>query len=180
MKRIALLSAAVAGLALRNCQDHNDNVPTIDKTANSAILTDFSAQVAVPIYTNLAAKASSLYDDVQSLNTSKSQTDLAKAQADWKGARELYEQSEAHLFGPVATENVDPRIDTWPVNFTDLDQQLASGHAFTPEYIDGLDDALKGFHPIEYLLFGKNGQKQASGHAFTAEYINGLDDALKG
>ena len=180
MKRIALLSAAVAGLALSNCQDHNDNVPTIDKTANSAILTDFSAQVAVPIYTNLAAKASSLYDDVQSLNTSKSQTDLAKAQADWKGARELYEQSEAHLFGPVATENVDPRIDTWPVNFTDLDQQLASGHAFTPEYIDGLDDALKGFHPIEYLLFGKNGQKQASDlTARELEYLVALATNLR-
>jgi putative iron-regulated protein len=180
MKRITLLSVAMAGLVLTGCQDNNANVPTIDKTKNSAILTDFSAQVAVPIYTDLAAKASSLYSDVQSLSTSTSQTDFAKAQTDWKGARELYEQSEAHLFGPVATENVDPRIDTWPVNFTDLDQQLASGHAFTTEYIDGLDDALKGFHPIEYLLFGKNGQKQVSDlTARELEYLLALATNLR-
>ncbi|MEI9920215.1 MAG: imelysin family protein [Bacteroidota bacterium] len=181
MKRVTLLlSVLAAGVVWTSCSDNNDNVPAIDKTENTVILTDFSAQVAVPIYTNLAAKAASLYSDVQALNTSKSATDLAKAQTDWKGARELYEQSEAHLFGPVATDEVDPRIDTWPVNFTDLDQQLASGNTFTAEYIDGLDDALKGFHPIEYLLFGKNGQKLASD--FTSrelEYLVALATNLR-
>ena len=163
MKRITTLLLAVAsGIIWTACSDNNDNVPAVDKVENTVILTDFSAQVAVPIYTNLAAKAASLYTDVQTLNASKSQSNLSKVQADWKAARELYEQSEAHLFGPVATDEVDPRIDTWPVNFTDLDQQLASGNPFTEEYINGLDDALKGFHPIEYLLFGKNGQKQAA------------------
>jgi putative iron-regulated protein len=162
MKCLTLFTFAATAIALTNCSDNNDNVPVINPTANSAILADFSAQVAVPIYTSLAVKASSLFGDVQALNTSLSQADLEKAQADWKAARELYEQSEAHLFGPVATDEVDPRIDTWPVNFTDLDQQLASGNAFTEDYIRGLDDALKGFHPIEYLLFGKNGQKSAS------------------
>src|SRR5262249_14942914 len=106
--------------------------------------------------------------------------DLGKMQTSWKQAREAYEQSEAHLFGPVATEGIDPSIDTWPVNFTDLDKQLASGNQFTDEYIAGLDDALKGFHPIEYLIFGKDGQKKSTD--FTdrqLEYLNALAKNLK-
>lgn len=66
------------------------------------------------------------------------------------------------LFGPVSTDNIDPRIDTWPVNFVDLEAQLASGNAFTAEYINNLEDALKGFHPIEYLIFGQDGNKTAA------------------
>ncbi|HEX8059534.1 MAG TPA: imelysin family protein [Cyclobacteriaceae bacterium] len=162
MKGLILLTIASTAFFLTNCSDNNGNVPAIDKTINAAILADFPAQVAVPVYTGLATKSALLYSDVQNFNTSLSQTDLAKAQADWKAAREIWEQSESHLFGPVTTELVDPRIDTWPVNFTDLDQQLASGNAFTETYINSLDDALKGFHPIEYLLFGKNGQKKST------------------
>jgi len=80
----------------------------------------------------------------------------------------------------VSTNEIDPRIDTWPVNFEDLESQLGSEEEFTEEYIDGLEDALKGFHPIEYLIFGVDGNKEAT--AVTSreiEYLKALGLNLK-
>ena len=77
-------------------------------------------------------------------------------------------------------DNIDPRIDTWPVNFTDLDAQLESDAEFTEAYIDDLEDALKGFHPIEYLIFGEDGEKTAGElSARDIGYLKGLTKNLK-
>ncbi|MBL7952585.1 MAG: hypothetical protein JNM62_12800 [Flavobacteriales bacterium] len=146
---------------------------------NHQVLHAFAENVAQDNYTDLAAKSSALRDAIQTFNTSLSDADLANCRQQWRDTRTSWERSEALLFGPVATENIDPRIDTWPVNFTDLEAQLSSGNAFTPEYITALEDALKGFHPIEYLLFGLNGDKTAD--QFTArerEYIVALAEDL--
>jgi predicted lipoprotein len=71
-----------------------------------------------------------------------------------------WEQSEAFLFGPVATMELDPAIDSWPVNFVDIDSVINdTENVFTEEFINSLDPTLKGFHPIEYLAFGENGQR---------------------
>lgn len=175
MKRFNLLAVALACVVLTNCKDDDDKVPSIDAAENSTILQGFATNVALPVYGSLATATTNLEADIITLTTSKSNIDLAKCQNDWKSARLLWEQSEAHLFGPVATDEIDPRIDTWPVNFVDLEAQLSSDKEFTEEYIDGLDHALKGFHPIEYLLFGENGTKQGSD--FTGrelEYLNAL------
>jgi putative iron-regulated protein len=180
MKRFTILSVVLAGVVLMNCKDDNDSVAAVDSGENSVLLTDFSTDVAASVYVNLSASTTELNANVASFVESKSDADLAKVQASWKKARETWEQSEAHLFGPVATDEIDPRIDTWPVNFTDLDAQLSSDHEFTSDYIDGLDNALKGFHPIEYLIFGKEGDKK--GADFTDrqfEYLTALAQNLQ-
>ncbi len=180
MKPLTIFSLALLGCVLANCSSDDDNVPAIDATQNTTILTDFSTNVASTVYISLAGKTSTLYDNIVELTSTKSQTSLASAQATWKEAREIWEQSEAHLFGPVATEEIDPRIDTWPVNFTDLELQLSSENEFTDEYINNLDDALKGFHPIEYLIFGENGNKDASELTDRElEYLNALATNLR-
>jgi len=179
MKRISiLLSVVMTGVVLMNCKDDNDNIAAVDTGENSVVLTSFSTN-ATSTYASLSAATITLQSNVQSFVQSGSDADLTKIQAQWKAAREIWEQSEAHLFGPVATEDIDPRIDTWPVNFTDLDQQLASDNEFTADYIDGLQEALKGFHPIEYLIFGKEGKKKAAD--FTdreKEYLVALSNNL--
>ncbi len=73
--------------------------------------------------------------------------------------REVWEQSEAFLFGPVSTENIDPSTDTWPVDYLSLDSLLSTGNAFTQSYVNALGDELKGYHPSEFLLWGVDGMK---------------------
>ncbi len=180
MKKVYFLSFALSLLAVTACNDDNDKVPAIDETLNTQILSDFSTGVASATYTELQAKATTFNTQVATFKANKSDANLAALQQTWKEARLVWEQTEAHLFGPVSTENIDPRIDTWPVNFTDLDAQLASNNSFSESYIDGLDDALKGFHPIEYLIFGNGGAKKAAN--FTTrqvEYLEGLALNLK-
>lgn len=175
MKRSILLYVVLAGFVTMSCKDDNDSVPAVNETQNSAILTSFSAVIAASVYTDLAANTTNLYANVLDLVEDPSDVNLAKCQASWKSSREVWEQSEAHLFGPVATEEIDPRIDTWPVNFVDLDAQLASDNEFTEEYVNNLDAALKGFHPIEYLLFGKEGNKKGKDlSARELEYLEAL------
>jgi putative iron-regulated protein len=151
-----------------------------DSFSNGAVLNAFAVHVAQDNYTDLAERSVLLRERINAFTTSNSDADLALCKQQWRDTRWSWERSEALLFGPVATENIDPRIDTWPVNFVDLEAQLSSSNAFTPEYITGLEDALKGFHPIEYLLFGANGDKTAA--QFTVrekEYLLALANDLE-
>ncbi|HEX2616147.1 MAG TPA: imelysin family protein, partial [Flavobacteriales bacterium] len=176
MKRLSLL--LLAGLTLAACKKESADEPnpgTSTPFSNGAVLSDMASRVAQANYNDLAQRTTAMRDHVAAFIASGSDADLNACKQDWRDARQAWERSEGMLFGPVSTENIDPRIDTWPVNFVDLDAQLSSGNAFTQEYITSLEDALKGFHPIEYMLFGHDGVKTAA--QFTArerEYLTAL------
>ena len=168
-------------MGFAGCDDDNDGGSLVDETLNAEILDNFSATLAQAVYADLAVKTTTLNDQVIALETGgATNAEMDACRNTWKQARESWEQSEAFLFGPVSTDNIDPRIDTWPVNFTDLDAQLESDEEFTAAYIDGLEDALKGFHPIEYLIFGEDGEKAAADLSDRdIEYLKGLAKNLK-
>lgn len=168
-------------LTFSSCSDDNDGGSPVDATLNAEVLTDFSSNIAQVTYNDLASKTSTLYDQVLALSTGgATDQELEACRTTWKQARQAWEQSESFLFGPVSTENIDPRIDTWPVNFQDLEAQLSSDADFDEDYIDNLEDALKGFHPIEYLIFGEEGDKIAAElSARDLEYLTGLALNLK-
>lgn len=168
-------------LTVTACKKESDGpgTTTPEGFTTTSVLSAFASNVAQENYADLAQRGAVLRDMIIAFGSSGSDADLALCKQQWRDTRLSWERSEALLFGPVATDNIDPRIDTWPVNFTDLEAQLASGNTFTPEYITSLEDALKGFHPIEYLLFGVGGNKTAG--QFTArevEYITALANDL--
>ncbi len=151
----------------------NDNVDI--NQLKTDILNNTANHVCLASYQDMVDKSQQLLTAVATLNTTTTDANLATCQQIWKDIRVTWEQSEAWLFGPVSTDNIDPRIDTWPVDFNALDSILSTSNTLNEAYINSLDDALKGFHPIEYLLWGQNGDKQAS--AFTdreKEYLSGL------
>jgi len=118
---------------------------------------------------------------VQNLETTPNAINLESAREAWRNAREPWEQSEGFLFGPVATEGIDPAIDSWPVNIVDLDAVLSGGDILTKTYIDGLEGTLKGFHTIEYLLWGGDGNKlEADFTVREFEYLISLCESLEG
>ena len=112
-----------------------------------------------PIWTT---EAGELLATVKALEADTTQANLGQAQAAWKATRRPWEQSEAFLFGPVDTQGLDPALDSWPVNRVDLDGVLASNQTLTEASIDALEDTLKGFHTIEYLLFRDGDQRKAA------------------
>lgn len=180
MNKTLLLAAT--SLALAACKKESAETTPAGSSAtfqNEQVLHAFASNVAQDNYADLAIQSMALHNAIGTFSTSVSETDLANCRQLWRDTRTSWERSEALLFGPVATASIDPRIDTWPVNFTDLEAQLASGNTFDAAYITALEDALKGFHPIEYLLFGLDGNKSAA--AFTArelEYLVALANDL--
>lgn len=156
-----LLAASAA--VITACHKNDDNSPAVDVTQlKKDILTDAANTVIVPSYTDLAAKSAQLLAAVQTLNTTTNDANLAACKTLWQSIRETWEQSEAWLIGPVEADDIDPRIDTWPVDFNSLDSILNTSSTLDQAYINNLDDALRGFHPIEYLLWGQNGNKAAA------------------
>ena len=169
LSSLVVLSIFLIGSGLSGCgeEDDDDNLGTgtaFDGTAFDATttLSDFANKVVLATYTDLDNKAGELLTAVKALEGDATQANLKQAQAAWKAARKPWEQSEAFLFGPVDTQGLDPALDSWPVNKVDLDAVLASEQVLTSASIDALEDTLKGFHTIEYLLFRDGDQRIAA------------------
>lgn len=173
-----LLGALLLVIVAVSCKK-SDNDSTDLSTLKTEILTEVSTNVCSDSYKEMLNNANALKNAVNTLNASTTDANLESTRTAWKNMRITWEQTEAWLFGPVEADEIDPRIDTWPVDFTQLDQILNNGTPLTEVYVDGLDDALKGFHPIEYLLWGTSGTKRAA--AITArekEYLLSLTENL--
>lgn len=180
MKKIQFaLFFALCALLPQSC----DKTPVnpIVEVDYEEILVSVTDKVIVPTYDNLFQKSTALLNTLNALLAAQSQANLDAARQAWRDARIPWEQSEGFLYGPVETLGLDPAIDSWPVNQADLEAVLNSSDALTKTYIDGQDGTLKGFHTIEYLLFGLEGNKQVGD--FTPrqfEYLVACAQSLQG
>lgn len=121
-----------------------------DKTKVAAIVDN----VIVKGYTDLKAEADKLVTALSTLETTPNAANVTAARDQWRATRSPWEAGEGHIFGPVDTLGVDPKVDSWPVlNAQGLDNALAG---YDPEFanIDGYPVNMKGFHAMEYMLFG--------------------------
>ncbi len=178
--RISTLFVASGMLVFASCNDEKPG-PIDNDYDFKNILTNVSENVITATYSDLHAKAEGLMDAVSVMQDEGTAESLDAARQAWRDCRRPWEQSEGFLFGPVETKGIDPSIDSWPVNTIDLDAVLASSDALTKEYIDGLEGTVKGFHTIEYLLFGTEGDKVIAD--FTArefEYLISVSESLEG
>jgi len=141
------------------------------------IVADFADQVVVATYQTLDTRMNALATAADALAAAPTADTLAATRAAWVAARQPWEQSEGFLFGPVDSYGFDPALDSWPVNQTDLDAVLASSDQLTVEYVSNLQETQKGFHTIEYLIYGEGGAKTADQlTARELEYLAALTD----
>jgi putative iron-regulated protein len=184
MKKFIQLSfvlLASGAILFTACKKDKDEATADTSSTPGIVLNDFTKNIAEANLTDLASKASLLNDAISAFVASPSSAGLQSVQQNWYATRTIWEQSEAFLFGPVATMELDPAIDSWPVNFVDIDSVINNnGNVFTESFIDSLNPTLKGFHPIEYLAFGQNGNRDYT--TLTArqkEYMLALGSHLK-
>jgi len=174
---LLLLSFSLA-LILSSCGSDTDDSRIADY---KDVLQNISNDVILPTYEDLYDKTQLLVNTLTILEQNVSQVNLDASKQAWRDARVPWEQSEGFLFGPVDQQGLDPAIDSWPVNETDLDAVLNSNAVLTKDYVDGLDGTLKGFHTLEYLIFGKEGNKSIA--SFTQrefEYLRACSQSLHG
>jgi putative iron-regulated protein len=147
----------LSALALTGCFTSSDEKG--DPLDFSPIIASVADSVIYPTYVDLAAKAAALETALQTLNTSTSPQNLNAARVAWRAARAPWEKSEGFLFGPVDNKSIDPSIDTWPLDSTSLKSILAGTTALDETFISNQQDNVRGFHAIEYLLFGTDSTK---------------------
>ena len=118
------------------------------------VLENLVDHVIVPTYTKLADDTEDLEKTLNGLTTSTiTQAQIDKACEDFKAARENWERSEAFLGGAAADFDIDPTIDSWPLNRSLLLDYFHNG--MNDEMLD--DATILGFHALEFILF-RNGQ----------------------
>ena len=176
MFKYALLfvAAMVLTTGMTSCSDSDDDNADRVKEQNEtleAVTRQYLNAVVYPTYTGLANSADELYNLIFALKTKvnggqpATQSEVDAICAKYKEARRYWEQSEAFLFGAATDFDIDPWIDTWPLEVDILAKDL------NDETIVGrLDQAAKdgnvafvtpenrGFHGIEFIFFrdGKN------------------------
>jgi len=128
--------------------------PKLSPTSEDATLVNSVVDgVIVQGYQELLTQSKSLTTALSDLKESPTVANLESARESWRDARAPWEAGEGHIFGPVDTLGVDPKVDSWPVEKSSLDGALG-GYDVTLSSIDGFPVTMKGFHAMEYLLFG--------------------------
>ena len=118
------------------------------------VLKNLVSNVIVPTYTKLADNTEALEKTLNGLTTSTiTQAQIDEACKDFKAARMYWEQSEAFLGGAASDFDVDPTIDSWPLNRSLLLSYFNNG--MNDEMLD--DATILGFHALEFILF-RDGQ----------------------
>jgi len=131
-------------------------------TIEQNVLTDFAGVLVNPDYQDIQARAQIMNQAVITFNATPTDANLEAIRTAWKNTRQAWELCEGFLFGPVEDFDYDPTMDDWPVNKADLDNVLASNNALQVSDIDQLTTTLKGFHAIEYVIFGVGGTQKAA------------------
>ena len=178
MKTIELLKKALMMIALLGitcgfaaCSDDKDDPdPNQLDSRKTAIITQYVNGVVIPTYRSLADEAVELATLCEELRQNPSQSKVDECCESWISARKYWELSEAFLFGAAADYNIDPHIDSWPLQKSQLDNILAND-----ALIDALDEdgagadafatlgyGLLGFHAVEYVLFRDGAPRKVS------------------
>ena len=182
MKKIfkfAMLFAAACTMtmSMTSCSsdDEKDNTVDVTKEQNDAIeaLTkQYLSDVVYPTYGNLANECENLFNKISALKTklkadaTVSQSEIDAICTSYKNARNYWEQSEAFLYGAASDFEIDPHIDTWPLDVPTLGEDLTDDAKIQKlDAADGIEYARTsltaenlGFHGIEFIFFrdGKN------------------------
>lgn len=162
--KLALCAACVFSMVACNGEQNTD-VQSDKEAALQRAMTPYVDNTVVATYSAMADEGLVLLDKCeQILKANEAGTDysalMAEAGAAWRAMRKYWEQSEAFLYGPAATQSIDPHIDSWPLDFNAMnallhnEEQMAQIEEEGGAYVgDKLGYALKDFHAAEYLLF---------------------------
>ena len=189
MKKIQkmALSFMMGGLALcfASCSSDDDStfdLPEVGQATTTINSSDLAMQkttkayvenVVYPTYQALAKNSRELYNTCSALYKAAEVGTMTQSQIDaaceaFKNARREWERSEAFLYGSASDNNIDPHIDSWPLDHEGLVSVLTNASLIagfkseTPEKFvsekNELFQSVLGFHGMEFVLFreGKN------------------------
>ena len=138
---------AISASLITGCGDNTDQSDVSNAMVDSVVL---------PSYSRLSNASQDLNQAIQNLVNNPTQSTFDKAKISWRSARKTWEVTETWAYGPAETLDFDPNLDDWPVSTNELAATLDSKSNFTAKTLQNLDTTSRGFHGIEYVLFGRN------------------------
>lgn len=175
----ALLGAMTA-VTFSACSDSDDN-GSIEQEQNNALeklTTPYINSIVYDTYGKLAAHTETLYNQISALKvklTAEPAVQVQQSEIDaicqtYKDARKEWEESEAFLFGAASDFEIDPHIDTWPLDVAVLANDLSNdaiiaqlngegGIDYAREYLTAEN---LGFHGLEFIFFRDGANRSVS------------------
>lgn len=163
-KFLDIVLAATLMFGFTACSDSDDNngpdkeLSQKEKAFKAAIV-PYVDNTIVPTYKGMADNAILMSDAcnaiAEAFDNGTLATEHVKAAGNyWNLCRDYWEKSEAFLYGAAADYNIDPHIDSWPLDKNAMEEllvDLRNGKSWTIDNNAGY--GLLGFHAVEYMLF---------------------------
>lgn len=204
MKKIQKMAMAfmtgVLALGFASCSSDDDptfDLPSVGQATTTISSSDLAMQkttkayvanVIYPTYQALAKNSRELYTTCTTLYKAAEAGTMTQSQIDaaceaFKNARREWERSEAFLYGSASDNNIDPHIDSWPLDHDQLVSVLnnstliagfksESPDKFVSENNEKFQSVL-GFHGMEFVLF-REGQNRTEAAFKTNETETGM------
>ena len=153
MKRI-FSSLFLLGLIVLSCTESDDSSDTTGTTNDNfdrqAMLVYWADQLIVPGYTELSQEAQDLDDALVAFQNSVNQTTLDNLRAAYVNANLAFQNVAMYNIGPAESLDLRARLNTYPVDVTQLMANLSAGNAnlALPSNRD-----TQGFPALDYLLY---------------------------
>ena len=170
MKNISIAFLAIISITFFSCDKEDSEVKI--ETNYTKTLSNLGNNVIIQTYFDLKTKSSILETVTNTFVSNPNATNLLSLKNAWLAVRQPWEQAEGFGFGPVDKEGIDPSVDSWPLNLTDLDAILTGTNVINTAFVATQEGNLKGFHTAEYLIWGINGNKLSTD--FTSRELNYL------
>lgn len=161
-KVFTLVTVFIVAVGWVSCSDSNSlDVPqdTDEKEAAlKAAIIPYVNNTVIPTYKGMADNAIKMADACNEMKEAFTRgtltTNMVKTAGEyWNLGRDYWEKSEAFLYGAAADYNIDPHIDSWPLDKNAMDQLLMNIRNGQNWNIGNLGYGLLGFHAVEYMLF---------------------------
>lgn len=164
MRKFPFLMMALA-VVFTACESGNGGVTSDKEAALQKVAAPYVNNTVVATYKAMADAGIVLMEQTAAILDKVEKGEdyaslMTEADASWRLMRKHWEQSEAFLYGPASAHNIDPHIDSWPLDFNAMNALLHDSVRMAQieeeggSYVgDKLGYALKGFHACEYLLF---------------------------
>ena len=142
-------------------------------------------------YVAAAAAARTMQAAVATLLENPTDETLAAARRAWTAARPAYLVTEAYRFYDGPIEQLEARINSWPLDESYIDYVVGNPKAgiindpsvpISIARIDALDqktdedDVTTGWHAIEFLLWGQDLDADGAGNRPVGDYVAGKDN----
>lgn len=155
---LAGLCAAVAAIAgaLVSC------VVPLGDGPRRIVAGELARDIIVPTYDDVVARANDLATAAHAFAAAPDGTTLGELRAAWRAARVPWKQTDAFRFGPIAIQSLGTAIDQIPVDPARIEVELAGTAPIDVASVESLGANKKGFHTIEYFVFGADDAVLAS------------------